>query len=226
MYVGTPTNDSPVLAPTLGNSSTTQSHRRIAATGTVLFVQSSSRGACDPHLTTCQTGARTKCTISTSTRANPLRTSACPARPTPCPSHIDFGTALNSSRTPPFCVLIAPLSRLDRRARSCQSSSLVIANCNFASYALGLLACNICLHSSDNPLNHGYRFPWRGRNTVPQSNLRRSTCSAYGRSSNQQLGYSGFASARFPGFEYNLPCLATIAIRLGPDWGKDPTSIS
>ena len=59
-------------------SSTTQSHRRIAATGTVLRVHQSSRSACDPHLTTCQTGARSECTTPSSTRANPLRTTASP----------------------------------------------------------------------------------------------------------------------------------------------------
>ena len=59
-------------------SSTTQSHRRIAATGTVLRVHQSSRRACDPHLTTCQTGARSECTTPSSTRANPHRTTASP----------------------------------------------------------------------------------------------------------------------------------------------------
>ena len=125
-----------------------------------------------------------------------------PAHPTRCPSHIDFGIARNSSRTQPFCVLIASLSRLDRRPRPCQSTSLAIANCNFAFYAFG--PCRAHLPAADNPQNSGNRFPWRGRNTVPQSILRRSTCSADGRPSNQQLRHAGLATARFPGFEYNL----------------------
>ena len=58
-------------------STPTQSHRRIATTGPALRVHPSSWCVCDPLLTTGRTGARSKSTISTSTRAGPLRTTAC-----------------------------------------------------------------------------------------------------------------------------------------------------
>ena len=126
-----------------------------------------------------------------------------------CPSYIEFGTALNSTRTHPFCVLIASLSRLDCRARSCQSTTLALADCNFASYAFGLLSCDICRAPCEHPLNCKDRLVGRGRNTVPQSILRRSTCSANGRPFHKQLGHTGITTARIPGFEYNLLCLET-----------------
>ena len=58
-------------------STPTQSHRRIATTGPALRVHPSSWCVCDPLLTTGRTGARSQSTISTSTRAGPLRTTAC-----------------------------------------------------------------------------------------------------------------------------------------------------
>ena len=131
------------------------------------------------------------------------------AHPTRSPSHIDFGIARNSTRTHPFGVLIASLSRLERRARLCPSTSLALADCNFASYAFGLSARHICLTPVEHPLNCKYRFVGRGRDTVPQSILRRSTCSANGRPFHKQLGHTGIIAARIPGFEYNLLCLET-----------------
>ena len=134
-------------------------------------------------------------------------------RPSQCPSYIEFGTALNSTRTHPFRVLIASLSRLDRRARSCQSTTLALADCNFASCAFGLSARHICQTTVEHPQNCKDRLVGRGRNTVPQSILRRSTCSANGRPFHKQLGHTGITTARIPGFEYNLLRLETRARR-------------
>ena len=130
-------------------------------------------------------------------------------RPSQCPSYIEFGTALNSTRTHPFWVLIVSLSRLERRARLCQSTSPALADCNFASCAFGLSARHICQTTVEHPLNCKDRLVGRGRNTVPQSILRRSTCSANGRTFHKQLGHTGITTARIPGFEYNLLCLET-----------------
>ena len=114
-----------------------------------------------------------------------------------------FRICINSSRTHPFRERITSTSRLDPRTRSCQSSSLAIANCEFTPDAFGPSPSTICLPTGD-PLRHQVPIHCHTRNNAPHSNLRRSTCSTDGRPSNLQLGHTGLAATRFPGFAYNL----------------------
>ena len=130
-------------------------------------------------------------------------------RSSPSPSSIEFGTTRNSTRTHPFCVLIASLSRLERRTRLCQSTSQALAEYNFATCAFGLKCVPHLPDHGRIPLELEFRFVGRGLTTDPQSILRRSTGPANGRPIPKPLGHIGNTTVRIPGFEYNLFRLGT-----------------
>ena len=130
-------------------------------------------------------------------------------RSSPSPSYIEFGTARNSTRTHPFCVLIASLSRLERRTRLCQSTSQALAEYNFATCAFGLKCVPHLPDHGRSPSELEFRFVGPGLTTDPQSILRRSTGPANGRPIPKQLGHIGNTTVRIPGFEYNLFRLGT-----------------
>ena len=104
----------------------------------------------------------------------------------------------------------APLSCTDCVHESTRSTDTILpklfaGNCQLRVYTrrIRALAEHHLLPTGD-PLRHQVPIHCHTRNNAPHSNLRRSTCSTDGRPSNLQLEHTGLASARFPGFAYNL----------------------